>query len=56
MEIKRLLSQYHITDEVLDQYNKEILNDFFLRDWCKVYKSKFTPNGWGDVKVKKVWD
>ena len=55
-QIEDLRKQYNITDQVLEQYNKEILNDFFLRDWCKVYDSKYTPNNWGDVKVEKGWE
>ena len=54
-EVKKLLSQYHITNKDIEQYNKEILNDFFLRDWCKVYDSKYTPNDWGEVKVEN-WE
>ena len=55
-QIADLRKQYNITDQMLEQYNKEILNDFFLRDWCKAYDSKYTPNNWGEVKVEKGWE
>ncbi|MBP2622333.1 TipC family immunity protein [Streptococcus oricebi] len=55
-EVKKLLTQYSITNEDIKKYNKEILNDFFLRDWCKAFDSAFTPNDWGDVKVVDKWD
>ncbi|WP_088825234.1 TipC family immunity protein [Listeria goaensis] len=39
----------------MEQLGDEILKDKMLTDWCSVYNSRFSPDDFGDVKVKKTY-
>ncbi|MGL4383099.1 MAG: TipC family immunity protein [Bacilli bacterium] len=54
-EIKKYLNEYNITSDDLDSYFNKGMNEIFLKDWFKVYRSRFSFDNLGEYKIVDEW-
>ncbi|WP_088840416.1 TipC family immunity protein [Listeria sp. ILCC797] len=54
-KVKKYLEEYSTNLKEMEQVGNSILRDKLLTDWCSVYNSRFSPDDFGDVKVKKTY-
>ncbi|WP_117280969.1 TipC family immunity protein [Streptococcus intermedius] len=55
-QVRSYLKKYGITAKDLDSYYEKIVNQKVLKDWCSIYKSKYSPKDYGQVTVKTQWE
>lgn len=55
-QVRSYLKKYGITAKDLDAYYEKIVNQKVLKDWCSIYKSKYSPKDYGQVTVKTQWE
>ena len=55
-QVRSYLNKHGITAKDLDAYYEKIVNQKVLKDWCSIYKSKYSPKDYGQVTVKTQWE
>ena len=55
-QVRAYLKKYGITAKDLDAHYEKIVNQKVLKDWCSIYKSKYSPKDYGQVTVKMQWE
>ncbi|MGL4382857.1 MAG: TipC family immunity protein, partial [Bacilli bacterium] len=54
-EINKYLVEYNISSDDLDSYFNKGMNEIFLKDWFKVYRSRFSFDNLGEYKIVDEW-
>lgn len=53
--IEAFLAQHGKTIEEVRQEADQVMRDKLLKDWTSIYPSRFSPDNWGEVKLKDIW-
>lgn len=54
-KVRKIMKEQHVSKQQLDRWYDEGMNKMFLKDWCFVYPSNYSPQKWGKVKVTIQW-
>lgn len=54
--VEAFLSQHGKTVEDVRKEADKVMRNKLLEDWCSIYPSHFSPDDWGEVTVKDVWN